>query len=61
MGRFIKQLIWVICTILIIELGFALVSMADTLANIFGVIIIALYTFVSFKTEAFTNIKISKK
>lgn len=61
MGRFIKQLIWVICTILIIELGFALLSMADTLANISGIIVIALHIFVSIRTEAFTNIKFSKK
>jgi hypothetical protein len=61
MGRFIKLLIWVICTILIIEIGFALLSMADTLANISGIIVIALYAFVSIKTEAFTNIKIVKK
>lgn len=61
MGRFIKLLIWAICTILIIELGFALLSIADTLANISGIIVIALYIFVSIKTVGFTNIKISKK
>lgn len=57
---FIKILLWVICLIGVIELGCSLVSMADTILNIVGVVLMATFAFMSYKTKCFTYIKIKK-
>lgn len=57
---FIKILLWVICLIGVIEVGCFFVSMADTILNIVGVVLMATFAFVSYKTKCFTYIKIKK-
>lgn len=57
---FIKILLWVICLIGVIELGCSFVSMADTALNIIGIVLMATFAFVSYKTKCFTYIKIKK-
>lgn len=57
---FIKILLWVICLIGVIEIGCSFVSMADTILNIVGVVLMATFAFVSYKTKCFTYIKIKK-
>lgn len=57
---FIKILLWVICLIGVIEVGCSFVSMADTILNIVGVVLMATFAFVSYKTKCFTYIKIKK-
>lgn len=58
---FIKILLWVICLIGVIEVGCSFVSMADTILNIVGVVLMATFAFVSYKTKCFTYIKIKKQ
>lgn len=57
---FIKILLWVICLIGVIEIGCSFISMADTILNIVGVVLMATFAFVSYKTKCFTYIKIKK-
>lgn len=57
---FIKILLWVICLIGVIEVGCSFVSMTDTILNIVGVVLMATFAFVSYKTKCFTYIKIKK-
>lgn len=57
---FIKILLWGICLIGVIEVGCSFVSMADTILNIVGVVLMATFAFVSYKTKCFTYIKIKK-
>lgn len=57
---FIKILLWVICLIGVIEVGCSFVSMADTILNIVGVVLMATFAFMSYKTKCFTYIKIKK-
>jgi hypothetical protein len=57
---FIKILLWVICLIGVIDVGCSFVSMADTILNIVGVVLMATFAFVSYKTKCFTYIKIKK-
>lgn len=57
---FIKILLWVICLIGVIEVGCSFVSMADTILNIIGVVLMTTFAFVSYKTKCFTYIKIKK-
>lgn len=57
---FIKILLWAICLIGVIEVGCSFVSMADTILNIVGVVLMATFVFVSYKTKCFTYIKIKK-
>lgn len=59
-STFIKILLWVICLIGVIEAGCSFVSMADTILNIIGVVLMATFAFVSYKTKCFTYIKIKK-
>lgn len=59
-STFIKILLWVICLIGVIEVGCSFVSMADTILNIVGVVLMATFAFVSYKTKCFTYIKIKK-
>lgn len=57
---FIRILLWVICLIGVIEVGCSFVSMADTILNIVGVVLMATFAFVSYKTKCFAYIKIKK-
>jgi predicted membrane protein len=58
---FFALLIWAICLILVLEVGFEALTMGDTFANIFGIVIIAAFGFVSYTTNCFTNINFKKK
>ena len=59
--KFLALLIWTISLILVLEVGFEALTMSDTFANIFGIVIIAVFAFVSQKTDCFTNINFKKK
>ena len=58
---FIKLLIWVILCIGVLELGTQAVSAQDTRVNICGVVLIAVFGFISYKTTCFTTIKTKDK
>ena len=63
MKKYLKILgfiIWVICTVIIIDSLFALLSAANTVANIVAVIGIVIYGILSERTKCFTNWKIKK-
>ena len=51
---------WSICTLFVVDIGFSLISESDTLLNVLGVVLIALYGVVSCKIVCFTNIKVKK-
>lgn len=59
-STFIKLLIWFITLLLIVEFGFCLINMSDTLLNIIGAVLISTFGFVSYKTNCFTLIKFKK-
>jgi hypothetical protein len=59
--KFLALLIWTISLILVLEVGFEALTMSDTFANIFGIVIIAVFVLVSQKTDCFTNINFKKK
>jgi hypothetical protein len=48
--------VWIIAAVLILDGAFALLSAADTLANILGVFIIVVAAILSVKTKCLTTI-----
>lgn len=58
---FIKLLVWAICLLGVVEAGCAMLSAADTILNILGVLLFVVFAFISYKTHCFINIKNSKK
>ena len=57
MKKYLCALIWTIGTILIISLFTTLLTMSSTLMNIVGFIIAAVWVYISYTTQAFTNLK----
>ena len=57
MKKYLCALIWTIGTILIISLFTTLLTMSSTLMNIVGFIIAAVWAYISYTTQAFTNLK----
>lgn len=60
MTKFINLFIWLILTILIIDVGFELASMKDTFLNIVGLTILFIYVLITIKTKCLTFIKTKK-
>lgn len=56
----IKLTVWLVLSILILNLGFNMLSAADTLANIIGLVIIIAVIFISFKTNCLRTLKFRK-
>lgn len=54
---FVKVCVWALCLLGVIEGGFALISASDTLLNLIGILLIAVFAFISYKTRLFINIK----
>lgn len=61
MKTFVLVLCWILCLIMVLELGFEALSAKDTLANIVGLVLLASFGFLSARTDCFTNIKIKRK
>lgn len=61
MRTFVLVLCWILCLIMVLELGFEVLSAKDTLANIVGLVLLASFGFLSARTDCFTNIKIKRK
>lgn len=61
MKTFVLVLCWMLCLIMVLELGFEALSAKDTLANIVGLVLLASFGFLSARTDCFTNIKIKRK
>lgn len=59
--KFITLLTWLISLILVLNVGFDAINMSDTFANIFGFVLIAVFIFISYKTDCFTSINFKKK
>ena len=53
---FVKVCVWVLCLLGVIEGGFALISASDTLLNLIGILLIAVFAFISYKTCFFLKI-----
>lgn len=60
MATAIKMFIWFILTIFVIDLGFELITMANTFLNIIGATIIFAYVLITIKTKCLTNLKLKK-
>ena len=60
MKKPIAIFLWFVATIVIIDIGFEMVSMKSTFFNIVGLGILFVFALLSFKTKCFTSIK-SKK
>lgn len=54
-------LVWLILTILGLDLAFGWLNLANTVANIAGAFLVLFILFISFKTKLFTNFKFIKK
>jgi len=61
MWTIVRFLIWVILTILAIDLAFELVSMPNTFLNIGGLVFLIGYGCISYKTKCLTFIKTKKE
>jgi hypothetical protein len=46
---------WAICTTGALNIGFSLLNRADTLLNVLGVILLAVFLFISVLTKCFTK------
>ena len=57
MKDYISFIIWIISTVLIISLFTTLLTMSSTLMNIVGFIIPTVWGYISYTTQAFTNLK----
>ena len=60
-ATFVKVCVWVLCLLGVIEGGFTLISASDTLLNLIGILLIVAFTFISYKTHFFINIKTTRK
>lgn len=58
MANAIKLFVWFILAIFIIDVGFELISMKDTMLNIAGITIVFGYLLISIKTKCLTNLKL---
>ena len=60
MEKYLKILgfvIWVILTIIIVDALFGMITLPSTIANVFGIIGLVLYGFISLTSRCFTNWK----
>ena len=57
MKQYFSIILWLISTILIISLFTTLLTMSSTFANIIGFFIAAIWAYISYTTQAFTNLK----
>lgn len=58
MKKYLKILgfvIWVILTIIVVNTLFGMLTLPNTIANIFGVIGLVLYAYISFASNCFTS------
>ena len=60
-STFIKNLIWFIINLFVIDWSFDLISTNDTFLNIIGFVLFAAHALISIKTYCFTTIKFTKK
>lgn len=60
MNKYIKFIIWIIATLIVISLTTSALTVASTFFNICGFLLGALYIKISYDTKCFTNIKFKK-
>lgn len=61
MNKAILISIWFICIVAVIDETLNMVSVASTIENIVGFLILVLMVLISIKTKCFTNLKKNKK
>lgn len=59
--RFVSLLIWFLCLIVALEFGFGALTLDDTIANLFGIVLLAFFAFLSYRTKCFTLIDFDEK
>lgn len=53
--NFILIVVWIVCTLLLLDTSFSLINYPNTFANIAGVTIITFYAVFTVKSEFFTS------
>lgn len=61
MKRIIIITVWFIVTIILFTWACGMLTKPSTIANIVGIIAVALYSLLSIKTECFTSISLTNK
>lgn len=59
--KFVSLLIWLLSLIVVLEIGFGALTLPDTIANLFGIVLLAFFAFLSYRTKCFTLIDFNKK
>lgn len=54
--KFLTIAVWVILTILVMDLSFMLITLPDTVLNIIGAIVLAVWIVATYKTRCLTRI-----
>lgn len=60
MANSIKLFIWLLLTIFVIDIGCELVTMADTLLNVLGLVMMFAYILLTIKTKCLITLKVKK-
>jgi hypothetical protein len=53
--NFLLIVVWILCTLLILDGALSLINCSSTIANIVGVILTAFYAVLTLKSEFFTS------
>lgn len=60
MKNYYLLIIWFLLTFGIIDISFTFINASDTILNILGIVIVAIWIGVSFTTKCLTNLKFKK-
>ena len=56
-----KLVVWVILFMILLNAGFSMMTMPDTIGNVIGFLIVVAIIVISIKTKCLTTIKLNKK
>ena len=56
-----KLVVWVILFIILLNVGFSMITMPNTIGNVIGFLIVVAVVVISIKTECLTSIKLQRK
>lgn len=60
-SNWLKLVVWVLCLLIVGDWAFDLINLSSTIANIFGVVLLIGFIWVSSKTKCFTKINFKNK
>lgn len=56
-----KLVVWVILFIILLNVGFSMITMPNTIGNVIGFLIVVAIVVISIKTKGLTSIKLQRK